>query len=47
MLFRSEPAFADAVQRFLDREGNAMSGYLDELNERTPFRNGRAGDDPA
>ena len=43
----AEPAFADAVQRFLDREGNAMSGYLDELNERTPFRNGRAGGDPA
>lgn len=34
----AEPAFADAVQRFLEREGNAVSGYLDELNDRTPFK---------
>jgi predicted N-acyltransferase len=34
----AEPAFADAVERFLKREGQAMSGYIDELSERTPFR---------
>lgn len=34
----AEPAFADAVQRFLEREGRAVDGYLDELTERSPFR---------
>jgi hypothetical protein len=34
----AEPAFADAVDRFLDREGRLVDGYLDELNERSPFR---------
>ena len=34
----AEPAFADAVQRFLEREGRAMEGYLDELGERSPFK---------
>ncbi len=33
----AEPAFADAVDRFLAREGNAMAGYIDELRERSPF----------
>ncbi len=36
-----EPAFADAVERFLDREGSMVNAYLDELNERSPF-NGTA-----
>ncbi len=43
----AEPAFADAVQRFLEREGSAVSGYLDELNDRTPFRSTRDLDEPA
>lgn len=30
--------FADAVERFLAREGLGMAHYLSELNERTPFR---------
>ncbi|MFM8548990.1 MAG: GNAT family N-acetyltransferase [Betaproteobacteria bacterium] len=34
----AEPAFSDAVQRFLEREGDAMGGYLNELGERTPFK---------
>jgi uncharacterized protein len=34
----AEPAFADAVQRFLDRESAGMDHYLDELTDRTPFR---------
>ena len=34
----SHPAFANAVEDFLDRERRGMSRYLDELAERTPFR---------
>lgn len=33
-----DPRFADAVERFLSREGQAMAGYIDELNERNPFK---------
>jgi predicted N-acyltransferase len=33
-----EPAFADAVERFLAREASGIEQYLDELNERAPFR---------
>jgi len=33
-----EPAFADAVERFLAREASGMEQYLDELNDRAPFR---------
>jgi predicted N-acyltransferase len=33
----AEP-LADAVDRFLAREGQAIDGYLDELTERSPFR---------
>ena len=31
-------AFADAVERFLEREGQGIAGYLDDLAGRTPFR---------
>jgi uncharacterized protein len=34
----AHPAFADAVQRFLDREGQGIENYLEHLNERSPFR---------
>ncbi|MCD6681395.1 MAG: GNAT family N-acetyltransferase [Burkholderiaceae bacterium] len=34
----AEPAFADAVERFLAREGRHIDGYLDELRERSPYR---------
>ncbi|NBS47966.1 MAG: GNAT family N-acetyltransferase, partial [Betaproteobacteria bacterium] len=34
----AHPAFADAVQRFLDREGQGVENYLEHLGERTPFR---------
>ncbi len=30
--------FADAVERFLAQEGRGMDAYVDELNERSPFR---------
>jgi len=33
----AEPAFADAVDRYLAREGTMVDGYLDELRERSPF----------
>ena len=34
----AHPAFADAIERFLERENGGMEAYIDELNERTPFR---------
>lgn len=33
----AEPAFADAVERFLAREDVLVGGYLDELRERSPY----------
>jgi predicted N-acyltransferase len=36
------PGFADAVQRFLEQESDGIEGYIDELNERSPFRSGAA-----
>lgn len=41
----AEPAFARAVDDFLQREGRMIDGYLDELRERQPFREG--GGEPA
>ena len=34
----AHPAFADAIERFLEREGGGVDDYLSELNERNPFR---------
>jgi len=34
----AHPAFADAVERFLERESGGIEAYMDELNERNPFR---------
>lgn len=34
----AHPAFADAVERFLEREGQGIEQYLDHLEERSPFR---------
>ncbi|WP_341915441.1 GNAT family N-acetyltransferase [Polaromonas sp. YR568] len=34
----AHPAFADAVERFLEREGEGMAGYMEELERRNPFR---------
>jgi uncharacterized protein len=34
----AHPAFADAVEHFLQRERGSMAQYLDELNEHNPFR---------
>ena len=42
----AHPAFADAIERFLAREQGGIEAYIDELNERNPFRDnpGGAGD---
>ncbi len=34
----AHPSFADAVERFLARETDGIASYVDELNERNPFR---------
>ena len=34
----AHPAFADAVERFLAREGEGVQNYLDELQARSPFK---------
>ncbi|CAN5145645.1 GNAT family N-acetyltransferase [soil metagenome] len=34
----AHPAFADAIERFLQREAGGIASYIDELNERTPFK---------
>ncbi len=34
----AHPQFAQAVADFLEREGSAVEGYMDELNERRPFK---------
>ncbi len=34
----AHPAFADAVERFLEREGQGIENYLEHLERRTPFR---------
>jgi hypothetical protein len=28
------------VERFLEQEAGGLAAYMDELNERNPFRNG-------
>ncbi|MBA3595216.1 MAG: N-acetyltransferase [Polaromonas sp.] len=37
----AHPAFADAVERFLEREGEGIAGYMDELGRRNPFKSVR------
>ena len=34
----AHPAFADAIGRFLDREGEGMAGYVEELQAHSPLR---------
>jgi predicted N-acyltransferase len=34
----AHPQFAEAVAEFLEREGAGVESYLDELNERRPFK---------
>jgi len=34
----AHPAFADAVERFLEREGEGIESYMQHLDERSPFK---------
>ena len=34
----AHPAFADAIERFLEREGAGIEQYMEHLDERSPFR---------
>ncbi|MDT4835252.1 Peptidogalycan biosysnthesis/recognition [compost metagenome] len=34
----AHPSFADAVERFLEREGAGIENYMDHLEERSPFK---------
>ena len=34
----AHPSFADAVERFLEREGAGIERYMDELERRSPFK---------
>ena len=45
----AHPSFADAIERFLEREGAGIDNYMDELEQRSPFKApaGRALLDPA
>lgn len=36
----NEPAFADAVAHFLQREQGGIENYIDELEEHTPYKSG-------
>ncbi len=36
----AHPSFADAVERFLEREGAGIENYMDHLEERSPFKAG-------
>ena len=39
----AHPAFADAVERFLEREGQGIERYLGDLDSRSPFKAGEPG----
>ena len=39
----AHPAFADAVERFLTREGEGIDRYMEELERRNPFKPAPAG----
>nr|WP_041675433.1 GNAT family N-acetyltransferase [Ramlibacter tataouinensis] len=41
----AHPAFADAVERFLEREGQGVARYLEHLEQRNPFRQAEADQD--
>ena len=34
----AHPSFADAVQRFLERESKGIEDYVEHLEQRSPFR---------
>ncbi|MDN4052148.1 GNAT family N-acetyltransferase [Massilia sp. YIM B02763] len=36
------PSFSDAVEKFLEREAGGIDDYIDELNDRSPFKTPKA-----
>ena len=34
----AHPSFADAIERFLEREGSGIDNYMQELEQRSPFK---------
>ena len=34
----AHPSFADAIQRFLQREGAGIENYMEDLERRSPFK---------
>jgi predicted N-acyltransferase len=42
----ADARFAEAVARFLAREGEGVEAYVDELAERSPFRHAAEGEPP-
>jgi predicted N-acyltransferase len=38
----AHPAFSDAVERYLAREGDGIADYMDDLEKRSPFKAGPA-----
>ncbi len=34
----AHPSFADAVEKFLEREGRGIENYMEHLDDRTPFK---------
>jgi predicted N-acyltransferase len=34
----AHPAFADAIDRYLQREGEGIAHYMADLAQRTPFK---------
>jgi predicted N-acyltransferase len=34
----AHPSFADAIERFLEREGHGIEAYMGDLSQRSPFR---------
>ena len=34
----AHPSFADAIERFLEREGAGIENYMDELEQRSPYK---------
>ena len=34
----AHPSFADAVERFLEREGSGIDSYMNQLEQRSPFK---------
>ena len=39
----AHPSFADAVERFLEREGQGIANYMEDLERRNPFKPAKPG----